>query len=166
MIESPIPRAFLDGRVQDTLLFTYDVYMSIVRLHRYVPSARMPKVLKLPNYKLTFPKYFEPASSGLPSIVHSVGDSVWGIGWRANVSELKKFEKKLFVPDRYHMRKVRLVEKSGDSLPGITYAITLHDDEPSKPSKSKIEEIIEVGRKVSLPDDYLEELAKYDTLRA
>ena len=82
------------------------------------------------------------------------------------MSELKKFEKKLFVPDRYHMRDVRLVERSGNRLPGITYAITLHDDEPSKPSKSKLEEIIEVGRKARLPEEYLEELSKYETLSA
>lgn len=146
------------------LLFTYDVYMDVVRLHRYIPSAREPRVLKLTNYNLWFPKFFSPAESGLPSVVRSQGGEVWGIGWRASTAELPKFKTKLVMPNRYHMIDIRLNDRGDNKLPGVTYEMTLPDDPPSKPSKHKLESLIALGKSVGLPDHYLQSLAEMDCL--
>ncbi len=146
------------------LLFTYDVYMDVVRLHRYIPSAREPRLLRLPNYKLWFPKFFYPAQSGLPSVIRSEGDEVWGIGWRASTAELPRFKGKLVMPNRYHMIDVRLTDRGSDKIAGVTYEITQPDFPESKPSKSKLESIIALGTSLGLPDGYLEKLGALETL--
>ncbi|MEP0813693.1 MAG: gamma-glutamylcyclotransferase [bacterium] len=164
MVEPPVPQSFIEGRSKDLFLFTYDVYMDIVRLHRYIPSARLPKPARLVNHKLWFPYYFNPAKSGLPSITRSEGDEVWGLLWRCNKNELPKFERKLEAPNRYHIMEVRIVDRAGDRMNATTYAITQPNVPPSKPSKAKLSEIIELGKAADLPNDYLTWLAAIETL--
>lgn len=164
MVEPPIPGSFFEARAKEMLIFTYDVYMDVVRLHRYIPSAREPRVLRLPNFKLWFPKFFFPASSGLPSIMRAEGEDVWGIGWRASTAELPRFKNKLVMPNRYHMNDVRLTDRGGERLPGMSYEITQPDFPPSKPSKGKLEAIVSLGKSVGLPDEYLEKIGKIETL--
>ena len=164
MIEPPIPMSFIEGRGKDFLLFTYDVYMDIVRLHRYMPNAREPKIMQLPNYKLVFPLWFAPAGSGLPTIVRSPGDEIWGIGWRTPIAELPKFEAKLSAPNRYHLMDIRVKNRAGDVLPAKTYSITIPQDPQSKPSAAKLREIMELGKTVGLPNEYLAKLGATETL--
>ena len=151
-------------RGKDVVLFTYDVYMDIVRLHRYVPSARQPKLLKLPNYKLTFPMHFGPAGSGLPSLSRAEGDEVWGLGYRIFKDELAAFGRKLNIPNRYYFLDVRATDRANDRLAVKTYAISIPDDPNSRPSKSKLSELVNVAKNSGLPDDYVTLLASYQTM--
>jgi hypothetical protein len=164
MIEFPKLEAFFEPRAKDALLFTYDAYMDIVRLQRYVPSAREPRVLKLMNYKLWFPKHHPQQNSGIASLIRSIGDEVWGIGWRCNAPELKTFEQKLAMPNLYHVLNVRLANRGSDRMSGWSYQITLPDGVESSPSKAAKMELIEIGKSVGLPGEYLIHLAGLATL--
>ncbi|MCD6119817.1 hypothetical protein J7K50_08290 [bacterium] len=164
MIEVPSNEAFFDIRAKDAFLFTYDIYLDVVRLHRYIPSAREPRIVRLPNYKLWFPKYFKPEKTGLASVVRSPGDETWGVGWRISSDELKAFERKLAMPNRYHAHEARFVDRGNFRMPGVTYQITVPDDPPSKPSRAYISEIIDLAKKMELPDDYIVTLASFEVL--
>ena len=164
MIEVPKTEAFFETRAKDALLFTYDIYMDAVRLQRYVPSPREPRVLRLANYRLAFPKYNPQLGSGLASVMRSIGDEVWGIGWRCNAPELKAFEKKLGMPHRYHTINVHLSDRGIDRLSGWSYMISVPDSVESKPTKAIKFEIINAGKLHGLPDEYLVQLASQPTL--
>lgn len=164
MIEFAKTEAFFEARPKDALLFTYDIYMDVVRLHRYIPSAREPRILRLPNFKLWFPKYYSPLSSGIPSIIRSYGDEVWGIGWRCSSSGLLAFELKLSMPNLYHGVNARLSDRGDDKMPGWTYQITEPDSSESKPSKSYKNVLLNIAKSVGLPDEYIVQLASFETM--
>ncbi len=164
MIEFVKTEAFFEARPKDAMLFTYDIYMDVVRLCRYVPSAREPRILRLPNHKLCFPKYYGPLGSAIPSVVRSYGDEVWGVGWRCAANGLLALELKLSTPHLYHKLDVRLNDRGNDKLPGFTYQITEPDDSTAKPSKAYKADLIRVATAAGLPDEYIVQLASFETL--
>ena len=164
MIEFAKSDAFFEARSKDALLFTYDIYMDPVRLIRYVPSAREPKIFRLPNFKLWFPKYYSPLNSGLPSIVRSNGDEIWGVGWRCSANGLLAFDLKLSMPHLFHYTDVRLSDKGEIKIPGWTYQISQPDLNESKPSKAYKNDLCEIAKMAKLPDEYIIQLASFNTL--
>lgn len=149
------------------LLFAYDHLMDIVVLHRYCRTAKFHRKVRLINHKLSFTKYHSGKGEGLIDIVRTNDpkDEVWGVSYEIyDPAEIGKLDIHMRVPDRYHKKKVTLTDRGGWRHDGLTYEVTLRDQELSKPSKKTLDEIVALATEWKLPADWIEHLRSFETL--
>jgi len=166
LTEQPQEDSFLPGDVRSDQLFVYDELLSPAVISRYLSHPRQGIIAHMPMHRLVFPKFFPPRNTGLASIVRSREreDAVWGITFDLADQDLKRLDHYKGVPNRYHMRAIVISDRGGRKSVAMTYVISAPDDEPSKPSKQLLEQIVEGARARNLPEDYVKALLDLATL--
>lgn len=149
-----------------TNVFTYDIAMDQVWLHRYCPTARFCKKARITNHKLVINKWHGGLNTGLPSIVRTnvESDSVWGIVFEIVPEELPSLERKLVVPERYHPIEIKFKDRGNNRFHGITYKISDPDDSESLPSKEYLKQWIESVEYWNLPEEWVSYIKSIRTI--
>lgn len=166
LTEQPEEDSFLPGDVRSDQLFVYDELLNPSVISRYLSHPRQGIIARMPMHKLIFPKFFPPRNTGLASITRSREreDSVWGITFDLANQDLKRLDHYKGVPNRYHMRAIVISDRGGRKSVAMTYVISVPDDEPSKPSKQLLEQIVEGARARNLPEEHIKLLQEIETL--
>lgn len=167
-ISAPISEeTILPGSQRKSWLFTYDHLMHPSLLLRYVKGIVPGKVVRLPSFRLVWPFYYPPQESALPSLERveapQPGEGVWGIIYETTKKDLSQLERHLKVPNRYHARMVKAVDRGGEITPASTYVLSVSGGEPLAPSAAYRDELAGIARERGLPEEWIAELEKLAT---
>jgi hypothetical protein len=140
--------------------FAYDNLMDQSIVARYVRGLIPAKIAVAPSYRLSWPFFYPPEGSGLPSLQRSSGSSVWGLLYDARGADFGKLDTHLNCPLRYHRRAVQVQDRGERRFSAFTYVLSLQDDTASRPSENYINHLIDTAKHRGLPDSWIEELEK------
>jgi hypothetical protein len=164
-IQGPVEGdTILPGSVRKVWLFTYDVLMNPAVLSRYVKGVVPGKVVNLPSFRLTWPFYYPPQETALPSLERQEGPTqggVWGVIYDVTKKDLTGLERYLHAPHRYHQRALNVVDRGDFRYPAVGYVLSVSGGSPLAPSAAYRDELLTVARDRTLPEEwlgYLEEL--------
>lgn len=147
-------------------VFLYDISIDQVWLHRYCPTARFSKKARITNHKLVFNKWHGGLNTGLPSIIRTnvESDSVWGIVYEIDPEELPGLERKLVVPERYHPVEIKFKDRGNNRFHGITYKISVPDEQETFPSKAYLQQWLEAIEYWQLPEEWINFVKSFKTI--
>jgi hypothetical protein len=167
----PTPEAAmgdLAGSADETLLlpksgkipyfFAYDHFLDQAIVARYVKGLIPAKVARASNYRLSWPYFYPPDGTALPSLQRSVNSSVWGLLYDARGVDFAKLDKHLNCPNRYHRRAVQVLDRGERRFSAFTYVLSVSDDGVHKPSASYLAHLVETAQSRGLPDEWLDTL--------
>jgi hypothetical protein len=150
---------------RDIYFFAYDMLMDHTMVSRYTKGLVPFKAVRMVNHRLSWPWYYPPASTALPSVLRTnePGDEVWGLLYNANNVAFKLLERHLKVPTRYYRKSVSVEDHGGRSYSAFAYALTLRSDEDLKPSAEFRDQLVEVARTNELPAQWIARLEALET---
>ncbi|KAK2903675.1 hypothetical protein QQF64_009147 [Cirrhinus molitorella] len=147
------------------LYFAYGSNLLKERLQLKNPSATIHCVAKLKDYKLVFGNHKGLASQrwhgGVATIEHSLGDEVWGVVWKMNISDLESLDRQENVKMGTYSPVEVNVSTSGQDLSCRTYIMNSCIYAPPSPQYLKV--IVMGAEQNGLPEDYQEKLRSIET---
>ena len=149
--------ALFPGSMREEWFFTYDLLMDQTTMSRFIKKMNVGKIVYLPHYRLSWPFYYPPQNSALPSLerTNHSEDVVWGIIFESKGKDFTELERFLRVPNRYHRSAIQVQDRGGRRFPAFTYVLTRQDDAPRKPSSVYRDKLIEIAADRQLPDEWL-----------
>jgi hypothetical protein len=139
--------------------FAYDHFMDQAHIARYVKGLIPVKIARAPHFRLSWPYFYPPDGTGLPSLERSSRDDVWGILYDAKGRDFARLEKHLNTPNRYHRRALQVLDRGDRRFTAFTYVLTVFDDTSSKPSAAYLEHLTATAKEKGLPESWQEYLA-------
>jgi hypothetical protein len=168
-IQAPLEgEAFIEGQKRKSWLFVYDAMINPALFTRYVKGVTPGKVVSVPSYGLSFPFYYPPAGTALPTI-ERVGEGapgVWGVIYDVTKKDMTLLERYLHVPNRYHKRQIMVVDRGSFRMPASTYVLSVSGGSPQAPSAAYRDEMVANAMERGLPDEWLGYLASLTTAEA
>ncbi|KAG5271505.1 hypothetical protein AALO_G00180640 [Alosa alosa] len=147
------------------LYFAYGSNLLKERLQLKNPSATVHCIARLKDYKLVFGNYKGLASDrwhgGVATIEHSLGDEVWGVVWRMNMSDLESLDRQENVKLGAYSPVEVSVSTRGQELNCRTYIMNSCVYAPPSPQYLKV--IVMGAEQNGLPKDYQEKLRSIET---
>jgi len=147
-------------------LFVYDELLLSEVLKRYLDKPHLEMIAQVPRHSLVFPRYFPPRKTGLASIVRSLErqDEVWGVTIDVSGQDLSRLDHYKGIPNRYHRRNIYVQDRGGLKYAAFTYAVSVPEKEPSRPSTELKELMLAGARERNLPANYIAFLESLPTL--
>lgn len=147
------------------LYFAYGSNLLKERLQLKNPSAAVHCVARLLDYKLVFGNHKGLASDrwhgGVATIEHSLGDEVWGVVWRMNMSDLESLDSQENVRLGAYSPMAVSVKTRGPELSCRTYIMNSCVYAPPSPQYMKV--IVMGAVQNGLPEDYQDKLRAIQT---
>jgi gamma-glutamylcyclotransferase len=136
--------------------FAYDTDMSLEQLKRHLPRSTVKTIgpTKLDNYQLTFNKADKQQQIGLANISSFESGQVWGVVYELTDDQMKRLDGFKGVPT-YAMRTA--------TPSGYVYT-AVKPQAGLKPLKTYLSTMIQGAQSHGLPDSYIAELQKIETL--
>ena len=156
--------ALLPATSRAQYLFAYDQLLEQSLVSRYVKGLRQEKIVCVPRHRIIFPYYHPPQESSLASLIRTNNDNdeVWGILYNLRGKEMKELERYLKVPNRYHRRSVRILDRGGQRLVASTYVLTITDEVHRPPSAAYRDKLIAAAIERQLPEHWIARLQEME----
>jgi gamma-glutamylcyclotransferase (GGCT)/AIG2-like uncharacterized protein YtfP len=141
------------------LYFAYASNMDAALMQRICPGHRVLGVAELREHRLAFTRRSKRTGTGVADIVAAPGESVWGVLYELDDSQLTAIDEKEGNDWAYERRQldVRLHDDSAEHV-AHAYTVIVRDDEHVAPSAEYLDLIRDAARSRGLPADYLARL--------
>ena len=144
--------------------FAYGSNMSVERLQKRVPSARVLGVYSLTRHVLKFHKIGQDGSAkGDAFFTGKVSDVVLGVLYSTDCSEKKWLDEAEGLGNGYEEKEVSLVNEEGHVSVGfLYYATNINSD--LRPFSWYVHHIIQGAEKAKLPKSYVQQICVVQTI--
>ena len=135
-----------------TLCFAYGANMDPVHMRERCPGAIRLGLANVPDHA------FDIAAAGFGMLRPLPGSVVRGVLWRlqpADEASLDEFEG--IATGFYRKGVLPVVTESGGTVDAMFYSPC--DERPGTPAAGYLERILEVGKELGFPEEYLREIA-------
>ena len=151
------------GRDQelDAYYFGYGANLSIDRFRKWHIPAEIVGTSFIQNYQIKFNLPCEYKGKGFAGIEMAPGKKVWGLLFKVNLKALKMLDVLEWVPFKFYERKLFEVKCNDETYTRVHSYVTCNPRNGLIPSRGYLDFIIQSGRKVGFPEDYLEELSLF-----
>lgn len=143
--------------------FAYGSNMDSAQMRERCPDAVALGAACLENYRLAFTIFAPHRNCGAADIVHSQGDSVYGVLYSLTQSDATRLDAFEGAPDHYERLKV-IVTYEDSTIEAIAYSV-VNKSEGLLPSSHYLGLIREAAERYKFPEAYRKMLQHIDTGR-
>lgn len=140
------------------LYFAYGSNLSVDRLHRSCPSARLVTIARLEGHRLAFTRESQAWRGGVADIRPQSGTETWGALWLIDADESRALDAQegLFRdPPAYRRITVEVTTPAGDLVRCRSYQVVEPADPELRPSPAYLETLLGGARALPLPAAYV-----------
>jgi hypothetical protein len=150
--------SLMPDSLRASYFFAFDHLMDQGVVSRHVRGLKPFKVVRAPNYRLSWPYYYPPEGGALPSLERSDNEGVWGLLYIATKVDFSLLERSLNVPNRYHRRVINTLDRGDRRLTAFTYVLSLSDDDESNPAPGHLARMTAAAADRGLPIEWVKYL--------
>ena len=147
--------AAAEGYFRGEHYFAYGSNMAPAQMAARCPSALMVCVVVLTGYRLVFNRSGSYRPGGVANLEPDPGERVYGVLWKLATTEFQGLDQ---TEDPRAYRRERLRVHSLDGQPYDCHAYLAIPDHPDVPDCDYLDTLIQAGRDVGLPPEYLARL--------
>lgn len=136
------------------LYFAYGSNVSPTRMVTRCRFARLIGTGRIDRHRLAFTWRSKTWGGGVADIVFTPGASVWGAIYELRASELDSLDAYEGVPIAYQRRRLTVVSAARSAWSAWAYSV-VQKEAHVPPTKAYMQTILDGGREVGLPADYL-----------
>jgi gamma-glutamylcyclotransferase (GGCT)/AIG2-like uncharacterized protein YtfP len=141
------------------LYFAYGSNMDAAVMQRHCPGHRVLGVAELRGHRLAFTRRSKRTGTGVADIVAAAAESVWGVLYELDDSQLAAIDEKEGNGWAYQRKLLTvLLHEGGAEHEANAYAVIVPDDEHVPPSAEYLGLIRAAARSRGLPVEYVAEL--------
>ncbi|MDJ1470926.1 gamma-glutamylcyclotransferase family protein [Xanthocytophaga flava] len=147
------------------LYFSYGSNISLEKMQKLCPNAKLLGAGYLESYQLVFTTHLEQRSRGGADVVPAAGEEVWGLLYKINDIELAVMDANKFYPEIYDRISVTIQLREGAGYKTVenvwTYVMQDKQKSYAQPTIDYVNLLLDAAKANEFPFSYQEYLISF-----
>jgi gamma-glutamylcyclotransferase (GGCT)/AIG2-like uncharacterized protein YtfP len=143
--------------------FAYGSNMDFQQMKDRCPDSFIVGEGELRDFQLEFNIFSAKRRCGCADIVHSLGNSVWGLIYQLTPEDLSSLDKYEGCPDNYKRIEVTVVKRDGSEVRCQSYDV-VRKQGPFLPSREYLQKITTAATTFRFPKSYVDFLSRFNVI--
>ncbi len=134
--------------------FAYGSNMDRGQMKERCPNSRFIRKALLKNYIIDFTIFSPKRKCGCADVVKSKSDSVWGLLYEVDESDIFRLDDYEKHPNKYKRFTVKVISEDGQEYVAQTYEVVEKSSYSLKPSRHYLGLMISAAKDFNFPQEY------------